>query len=72
MYIAPQDRGEEEIFEDLMDLIDPDDEFATDILVLAGRILSVNIGHGRVRDEDEYEYALLKSLSMASGEWSIA
>lgn len=57
--------------EDLMDLIDPDLEYAVPILNLAGRILYGAIKAGVCEDDADYERALLRSVELASGEWIV-
>lgn len=58
--------------EDLMDLIDPDSAYPIETFALAGRILYLAIERGEANDDVAYEAALLKSVTMAEGEWSIA
>lgn len=71
MYIAPRDRGEDEVLEDLMDEIDPDLEYSVEVLNLAGRILLAGVRSGAVQTEAEYERALVRSAELAYGEWIV-
>jgi hypothetical protein len=71
MKIKISDLGEEEIFDDLMDEIDADLDYAPEILSLAGRILLAGVRSGSVRSDVEYERALLRSISLATGEFVV-
>src|SRR4051812_18390570 len=72
MYIPVNERGEEEFLEDLMDLIDPDAEYAVEALNLGGRLLSVAMARSNyVTTEADYERALVRSAELAVGEWIV-
>lgn len=63
--------SDDEMDNDLRDLIDPDLECANEVFRLAGRILSVAATHGLLEDDADYERALLRSVSLAKGEWMV-
>ncbi len=71
MYVPVNDRGEDEVLEDLMDEIDPDLEYSVEVLNLAGRLLLAGVRSGAVQTEAEYERALVRSAELAYGEWII-
>lgn len=71
MYVPIPDRDEDEVDEDLMDLIDPDEEYAVEIKVAATHLMLAGLQRNVIRSEAEYERALLRSVELASGEWIV-
>jgi hypothetical protein len=64
---------DDDLDQDLMDLIDPEEPYAIEELHLAGRILWNHVARNNyVMAEADYERALVRSVELAHGEWSIA
>lgn len=63
---------DDDLDQDLMDLIDPEEPYALETFRLAGRILWNHVARNNYcMAEADYERALVRSVELAHGEWSI-